>query len=601
MILALYKQLRRKIAYRLLIYILLFSGFVTIVITATQLYVEYQRDVDAINAQFKRIERIFKKPLIEALWFFNEKSIRLQLEGISNLRDIESLELTGEGNVSVIVGQKKSKYTIEHHLPLIYTDQNLDREIGDLTIVASMAGVYSRLYDRLMTILITQGIKTFLVSVFIFLIFHFLVVRHISSIGDYLKRFRFKMQPELLMLKRTSKTLNDELDQTVSSINEMTVKLHNSYETISADLSRRKKTEKQLQSARDELEQKVVQRTRSLKAERDRAQNYLDIAGVIMLAIHRDETVALVNRKGCELFGLPEKEIVGLNWFETFVPPSDRATTLKAFKTLVAGKGEPLGYYENRIVSHSGEERIIAWHNTVLRDPEGHVSGTLSSGEDITERKRAEVLIQASLREKEILLKEIHHRVKNNMQMIQSLINLQMDKIEDPEHRQPLIESNNRIQVMALVHESLYKTDTFSRIDLKQYFNDLVAQIMRAYGNPEKRIDVSVSVEPLVFDMDKIISCGLIINELLTNTLKYAFRDQQAGRIEIILKKINPEQAALVISDNGTGLDEGLDLKKVDSLGLRLVHIIAENQLDGEITVDRKDGLAYSIQFPIRG
>jgi len=164
MIFTFYKKLRNKIAYRLLLYILLFSGVVTIIITATQLYVEYQRDIDAINEQFNTIETIFKNPLIEALWFFNENSIRLQLEGISNLRDIEYLELVGEGNISIIAGQKISKHTIKNHLPLIYTGKNINREIGSLTIVASLAGVYSRLFDRLITILISQGVKTFLVS-----------------------------------------------------------------------------------------------------------------------------------------------------------------------------------------------------------------------------------------------------------------------------------------------------------------------------------------------------------------------------------------------------------------------------------------------------
>lgn len=594
-----YNKLRNKIAYRLLIYILLFSGLVTIIITATQLYVEYRRDVDAINDQFNRIETIFKKPIVEALWFFNEKSIRLQLEGISNLPDIESLNLVGEGNVAMAVGQKVSKYTIKHHLPLIYTGKNMNRQIGSLEIVASMTNVYSRLYDRLVTILITQGIKTFLVSAFIFMIFHFLVVRHISSIGAYLKEFSFKGEPQPLALNRKTTTSVDELDQTVSSINEMAINLHEAYETIQADLLRRKKTEKKLQKARAELEQKVVQRTKSLKAERDRAQNYLDIAGVIMLAIHKDETVVLVNRKGCAVFGLPEKEILGSNWFETFIPASDRDATRKVFSALVAGKAEAVDYFENKIICHSGEERIIAWHNTVLRDPEGNVSGTLSSGEDITERKQAEEQIKASLNEKEILLKEIHHRVKNNMQMIQSLINLQMDRIENPEYRQPLIESNNRIRVMALVHESLYKTDKFSRVDLKKYFTDLVEQIMRAYGKPEKIIDVSIAVDPLVFDMDKIVSCGLIMNELLTNAMKYAFNHRREGRIGIVLRKITPEQVELVVSDNGTGLPEDLDPETVDSLGLRIVQIISKNQLDGAIHVDRKEGLRYTIRFPL--
>jgi len=439
MIFTFYRKLRDRIAYRLLIYILLFSGFVTLFITATQLYMEYRRDIDAINGQFNRIETIFKKPLIEALWFFNEKSIRLQLEGISNLRDIESLELTGEGETSIIVGQKVSKYTVKRELPLVYTTSNINREIGQLTIVASMAGVYARLYDRLIAILITQGIKTFLVSTFIFLIFHFLVVRHISSIDIYLKKCSFTTKPRKLKLKRKSTTLVDELDQTVSSINEMSGNLYKSYETINADLLRRKETEKKLQKARDELEQQVAQRTRSFKEERDRAQNYLDVAGVIMLTIDKNETVTLINRKGCEVFGLKEGEIIGLNWFETFVPPSERAKTLNVFKELIAGKGTETEYYEGKILNRSGEERIIAWHNTVLRDSKGDVLGTLSSGEDVTERKRAEEekkklaaqLLQSSKMESiAILSGGIAHDYNNLMSIVMGNLSMAQEEAE---------------------------------------------------------------------------------------------------------------------------------------------------------------------------
>ena len=218
---------------------------------------------------------------------------------------------------------------------------------------------------------------------------------------------------------------------------------------------------------------------------------------------------------------------------------------------------------------------------------------------EIEERKRVESEIQASLREKEILLREIHHRVKNNMQMIQSLISLQADRIDDPEYRRPLMESNRRIQVMALVHESLYRSEKLSAIDLKQYFNDLVGRIMSAYGDPEKTIDVIISVEPLDLHMDKIISCGLIVNELITNALKYAFNDKQQGEISIILKRQSPEQAELVIRDNGTGMPEDFDPAQAASLGLRLVWILARDQLDGEIHVDRAKGVYYSIRFPI--
>ncbi len=265
MIFTLHKKLKNKLIPRLLLYILLFSGIVTLIITASQLYIEYQRDIGAIDHKFNRIETSFKKPLIEALWFFNENTLKLQLEGISNHSDIEYLELVGEGNISIIVGQKVSKYTIKKHLPLIYTGNNIHRKIGSLTIVASLTGVYSQLFDRLIIILITQSIKTFLVTAFIYMLFHFLVVRHIALIGAYLQKFDFKIRPPLLSLQRKSASPGDELDQAVFSINEMAKNLYKSYERINSELLMRTQAEKKLQTAHDQLEKRVEERTADLQ------------------------------------------------------------------------------------------------------------------------------------------------------------------------------------------------------------------------------------------------------------------------------------------------------------------------------------------------
>jgi hypothetical protein len=146
---------------------------VTLVITSIQLGIEYQRDINSIDEQFFRIEKSFKKQIAEALWFFNEKALNLHLQGISNLEDIEYLELSGEGNITIIVGKKRSKYVAEKKMQIIYVNDNNKRHVGNLTIVASMSNVYSRLVNRLMIILVSQSIKTFIVAIFIYFLFHF--------------------------------------------------------------------------------------------------------------------------------------------------------------------------------------------------------------------------------------------------------------------------------------------------------------------------------------------------------------------------------------------------------------------------------------------
>ena len=597
MIFTLYKKLRNKIAYRLLLYILLFSGVVTIIITATQLYIEYQRDIEAIDEQFVRIEKIFKKPLIQALWFFNENSLRLQLEGISNLRDIEYLELVGEKNVLITVGQKVSQHTVENNLPLIFKGESIEREIGRLTVVASLTGVYSRLFDRLITILISQGAKTFLVSTFIFLLFQYLLIKHIGSITTYLRKMDFNVPPQLLRLQRRYLPPGDELDQTVSSINEMAVKLYKSYETINSELFMRKEAEKKLQKGYDELEQIVVQRTKSLKEERDRAQNYLDIAGVIMVAINTNQEVFLINRKGCEILGYDEAEIIGKNWFDNFLHTDEKDMLKGTFDQGISGNIELGDYFENNILTKNGRLRLIAWHNTLLKDENGNILGTLSSGEDITDQKEAEKKIKASLEEKEVLLREIHHRVKNNMQVITSLLRLQSDKIKDQQYAEMLKESQEKIKSMALIHEKLYRSKDLARVDFSEYIKSLINSLFRSHGIDTSRIATKLRVEDVSLGLDYAIPCGLIINELVSNSLKYAFPEDRKGEIRITLRSVTEHEIELIVSDDGIGISGDLDFKNTDSLGLDLVTILAEGQLKGKIDVDRTGGTTFRILF----
>jgi signal transduction histidine kinase/DNA-binding response OmpR family regulator/HPt (histidine-containing phosphotransfer) domain-containing protein len=235
------ENFKNKIAYRLLVYIMLFSGFITVLITAIQMYFEYHHDVTLINDQFTRIEKIFLNQLTDSLWFYKEKAIRLQLEGIANLRDVEYLELIGDGNVSIHVGKIKSKYLITKDMSLIYSGRNETREIGHLKVVISMTNVYDRLYKRIMTILVTQALKTLTVSCFIFALFHYLLIRHLLSIDSYLQNLTLKSPNRKLKLKRRSVSYNDELDKVVYSINQMTQNLMKSYLTLEKKVDERTK------------------------------------------------------------------------------------------------------------------------------------------------------------------------------------------------------------------------------------------------------------------------------------------------------------------------------------------------------------------------
>ncbi len=211
---------------------------------------------------------------------------------------------------------------------------------------------------------------------------------------------------------------------------------------------------------------------------------------------------------------------------------------------------------------------------------------------DVTDRKRSEQIKQ-SLKEKEILLQEIHHRVKNNIQIISSLLNLQSSYIKDERYKQMLKDSQDRIKSMALIHEKLYQSSNLADISFEEYIQDLVQSLYRSYGTSSIALEVEGSDVSL--DIDAAIPCGLIINELVSNSLKHAF-PYDKGRIKIFFRSID-DNIELVVSDNGVGIPDTIDFRTTESLGLHLVTILVEDQLKGTISLDRSNGTTFKITF----
>ena len=201
--------------------------------------------------------------------------------------------------------------------------------------------------------------------------------------------------------------------------------------------------------------------------------------------------------------------------------------------------------------------------------------------------------------EKEVLLKEIHHRVKNNLQMIRSLLSLQMNQIKDKKLVNILEDSKNRISSIAMVHETLYKAEDLSIIDVKSYCQELTDYLYKSLHPTGSVIEIKCDVEQLPMDLDAVIACGLIINELVTNALKYAFIGKSTGRISIQLFRCNQTEAMLVVSDDGIGMPCSKSSSSEGSLGIHLVNILAEKQLEGNININQEIGLIYRIRFPL--
>jgi PAS domain S-box-containing protein len=346
----------------------------------------------------------------------------------------------------------------------------------------------------------------------------------------------------------------------------------------------------------ENLEAKVEERTRQLRAEKERVEMIFDLAGVIMVTLDSQQHVQRINKKGCEVLGYPAAEIIGKNWFDNFLPETDRERTRAVFKQLMAGEIEPVKYFENPVLTKTGEKRLVAWHNTLLRDKGGKITGTLSSAEDITQRRRAEEELKAALREKEILLKEIHHRLKNNLQIVSSLLSLQAFNIEDERLINVLNGSINRINSMAEIHKLLYETESFVSIPFERYLREIASNWYDSYADKIPGITIKPKAKNIFLDIEKAIPCALIVNELLSNAFKYAFPGRQPGEIIVRLYE-KGDHYTLIVSDNGVGFPKDLEIRSASSLGMTIVKNLTA-QLKGDMHLERRKGAAITITFP---
>ena len=220
---------------------------------------------------------------------------------------------------------------------------------------------------------------------------------------------------------------------------------------------------------------------------------------------------------------------------------------------------------------------------------------------EIAERKRAEEEIKASLKEKEVLLKEIHHRVKNDLQVVSSLLYLQSEHIKDEQSLATIRESQSRIKSMALVHEQLYQSKGLARVDFAEYIQNLATYLFRSYGVNPDAITLKINADDVSLGIDTAIPCGLIISELVSNSLKHAFPAGKAGgdresEIRINLHADDDNKLTLIVSDNGVGLPRDLDFRNTESFGMHLVNTLTR-QLEGTIELDRSGGTAFEITF----
>lgn len=251
--------------------------------------------------------------------------------------------------------------------------------------------------------------------------------------------------------------------------------------------------------------------------------------------------------------------------------------------------------FESEIPDADNHEKWISSTLTPIYEENGRLKKILIVDADITSTKKMQRQIQKSLQEKDVLLKEIHHRVKNNLQIIISLLNLQSGYLKDESTLKAVKDGQLRVRSMALVHEKFYQAEELTEINFGEYIEKLCQYLYQAYGDKTDRIRVSLNTEPIGLDMDTAMPCGLLINEIVSNSYKYAFPGDRQGEIGIKFRRENG-QILLEISDNGIGFPAGFDVEKAESLGMQLIQALTL-QIDGQLEVEKDHGARFSVRF----
>ncbi len=306
--------------------------------------------------------------------------------------------------------------------------------------------------------------------------------------------------------------------------------------------------------------------------------------------INQDHKVIRVNKSMANSMGMEPEDFIGKSCYE-----------------VVHGTSCPINTCPHAMLLHDNQEHSSEVHEenlggffmittTPLYDDDGKVMGSVHVARDITERKIMEEQLEQALEDKDILMKEIHHRVKNNLMIMASLLNMQSRYIEDEVARDIFKDSQSRAKTMALIHEKLYQSKELKKLDVQDYMESLARDIYRVYIKDPHRIQLKIDVEPHMLDINTVIPLGLILNELLTNTFKYAFPGEAEGSVEVRFSKKENITFLLEVTDDGVGLHSDFHAKKTDSLGMHLIHSLTE-QIKGEIKIHSNHGTQIRVKF----
>ena len=327
----------------------------------------------------------------------------------------------------------------------------------------------------------------------------------------------------------------------------------------------------------------------------DKFHALIESAPDAMVVVDRRGSIVIVNAQAERLFGYSRRELVGME-LELLIPERFREAHRNHRGEYTAAPAvRPMGTaLELYGVTKEGTEIPVEISLSPIQTEEGFL--ICSAIRDVSARKEVESKLKRSLKEKEVLLREVHHRVKNNLQTISSLLSIQSRYIEDETARAMFDETRWRVRSFALLHEKLYQSRDLSKIDFAEYLDGIIKDVFHSVESKRCDVKLKLAIDKVDLSIDRVLQCGLIINELVTNALKHAFSGRAKGCLQVSLTQMGSE-LTLSVRDDGIGLPQGFRLEELDSLGMKLIEAFVQD-IEGEISFRSENGTLVEVRFP---
>jgi PAS domain S-box-containing protein len=428
--------------------------------------------------------------------------------------------------------------------------------------------------DTVNNLLLNKKLKDFgflgavilLLSVSLIFIFKFVITDRLSKISNHFSTV--EKQGDVLKIGDIEITGGDEIADLAKNFNKLAESLNSTYTKLRTEIKERKHAQKALRESEEKYR-------KSFDMESD---------ALVLVDIETHEMFD-VNNAFIQLYGYSKEKILCMKITDLSSEPDKTLDSILNGETYIRNryhKKKDGTIFPVEITANYFEHKGRIVYIVAIRD--------------ITDRKIIEQQLEASLKEKELLLSEIHHRVKNNFEIISSLLDLSSMNSKSKEIQDLLLNSRNRIHSMAMIHSQLYQSDQFGRVDMVKHINELAEHLQFVYES-KKRVNLEIEPSEVYLSIKQAIPCALIVNELITNSLKHAFRDRAQGKMQIFIHDSEDNTVLLRVKDDGESISEGLDLKDADGLGLEMVKHLVVGQLKGEIRFNHDDGTDICIEF----